>query len=150
MQNRFFFQSIPVLVLWYFFTACSASKKNNADTAIKYPILVSENLLIDTAASLIPIAPDTGTTIFIQSMVVYISKASNPGVAFTIKRKNGDKQVSILPHIKNGETYSFGGGMKYTLYNGDVGELTAVELETTLPVNAVMTIKGYKQKTVKQ
>ncbi|OSZ79532.1 hypothetical protein CAP35_15160 [Chitinophagaceae bacterium IBVUCB1] len=129
--------------------SCMAPKKQSAIPALP-PQVVLNSITIDTVASQIVLKPDSNISYHVESIVVHIDSAANPGVAFKLKQANGKEQVHLLPHMQNGSAYTFGGGLKYTLLTGDVGELTIHNMETATPMNANIRITGYTKKILKE
>ncbi len=106
------------IVYFIFFVAiavsCTNIKRTAKETMAEKP-KVQTPYRIDTTGEIITLLPDSGCSLRLNNIQVYVTMKSQPGVKVSIISPNGETKQFLLPQLQNMDYYSFGGPIEEKL-----------------------------------
>lgn len=136
-----------ILVLLLLTGACAGAKKKHNKTASPAKhIPVSTPFRIDTVSGVYTVKGCDVCTVYIENIQVHFVSKEQPSVSVCIISAKGEKRYYGIPFIKNMDSYSYGGFVKYKLLPGEKAEIMAMNAATTAPIESKIIVLGTIEK----
>ncbi|MBS1771330.1 MAG: hypothetical protein JST82_00630 [Bacteroidetes bacterium] len=136
---------IFVLLASMAFLCCKTSKHTITKTEAEQPT-VTLDYKLDTTASVLKLAPEKGTKLYIDNIQIYLSAKVQPAVGVKTVSPAGQEQVRILPQVVNGDIYAIGGNVQLEILQGGYCQIDIYDGTSSKPLNARIVVLGRKKK----